>query len=362
MTLLTLSLPSACQAPWGLTCEQFVERAGGSSEACRRLYRELLRSPHELALPEVSARQQSGRLIKFSVALPGGVEVESVIVPMDSYRSSSWRTLCVSTQAGCRMGCTFCDTGRMGLLRHLDAAEMVAQRLLAHRILVERAGAFSEPFRFDRDGIRNLVFMGMGEPLDNYEAVVQAIRVLSDPHGLAFPLARMTLSTVGHIPGLERLAALALRQLEWRKLRLAISLHAADDALRGALLPVNRAMPLRELKRVLLSYPLPRGGRFLIQYVLLRGVNDSPTDARALAEWCRDLPCVVNLVPYNPQRLPRFAPPDEGTVLAFLRELRQRGVFTKRRVPHGQDITAACGQLAVPLPGSSPEPGAEETL
>lgn len=349
MRVATPSAPYTGPVPWGLTCEQFVERAGGSPERGRRLYTELLRRVHGLALPEIRALQRSGKLIKFAVAVSNNAQVEAVIVPMDSYRATSWRTLCLSTQAGCRMGCAFCDTAEMGLVRHLEAAEIVAQRLLAQRIL-SPAGDMGGPFRFDRDGIRNLVFMGMGEPLDNFDAVVQAIRVLSDPRGLAFPRAHMTLSTVGHVGGLERLARLAEEQPEWRKLRLAISLHAADDSLRSALLPINRAMPLRELKRVLLGYPLPRRGLFLIQYVLLRGVNDSLADARAVAEWCKDLPCVVNLIPYNPQRRPRFEPPAETTVLAFLRELRQRGVFAKRRITHGQDIAAACGQLAAASP------------
>jgi 23S rRNA (adenine2503-C2)-methyltransferase len=337
---------SGIEPIWGLTAGEYGAAASCSPQYARLRYAQHFRSAAFADGPVPLRVRESGGLVKFTLALPGGLQVESVIVPMESYRCGNWRTLCASTQAGCRMGCVFCETGRMGLLRNLSAGEIVAQLLAARRLLAEREGAPTGAYRFDACGIRNIVLMGMGEPLDNFDAVVQAIRVLSDPAGVAFPRAKITLSTVGHIGGLQRLAALAHREPEWRKLRLAISLHAADDALRQQLVPIGRAMPLAELKRVLRAFPLPPRGRFLFQYVLLAGVNDSLGHARALAEWCKDLPCVVNLIPYNPQREPSFERPAETTVLAFLRELRARGIFAKRRITHGDTVEAACGQLA----------------
>lgn len=334
---------------WQLTASEYIARTGGDAAVARRQYAAAVRELRPEMLPVLSSVREASGVTKFAALLADGALVESVIVPMDSYRGSRWRTLCVSTQVGCRMGCTFCETGRMGLVRNLSAAEIVAQRLLARAILVSRGKQACGPYRYDSDGIRNIVFMGMGEPLDNFDHLVQAIEILSDPAGLAFPHSHMTLSTVGLASGLAKLAERARRDPRWQKLRLAISLHAANDALRSRLVPVNRAVPLDELKRLLLEYPLPRRGLFLVQYVLLRGINDSLEHATELAHWCSGLPCVVNLIPYNPQRDAPFAAPDESVVMAFLRKLRAEGVFTKRRVTQGQDIAAACGQLATPM-------------
>jgi 23S rRNA (adenine2503-C2)-methyltransferase len=236
----------------------------------------------------------------------------------------------------------------MGWLRNLTAAEIVAQRLTARKILHQQQAPPPGPFLYDSDGIHNLVFMGMGEPLDNYDAVLQAMRVLSDPRGLAFPRSQITLSTVGRIDGLQRLAGLVRGEPQWGNLRLAISLHAADDRLRDQLVPINRGMPLAELQRALIDYPMPRRGLFLIQYVLLGGVNDSLADADAVARWCAPLRCVVNLIPYNPQRDAEFSTPPDDRIQAFLHRLRERGIFVKRRVTQGRDLMGACGQLGNP--------------
>jgi len=164
--------------------------------------------------------------------------------------------------------------------------------------------------------------------------------VLSEPNGIAFPHAQITLSTVGRIDGLRRLAA-----LNWPNLRIAISLNAPSNELRTQLMPINKGMPLAELHRALREYPMARRGLFLIEYVLLKGVNDSPAHARATAAWCRDLRCVVNLIPYNPQRDASYETPDEATILRFMAELRREHVFVKRRLTHGRDLMGACGQL-----------------
>ena len=189
--------------------------------------------------------------------------------------------------------------------------------------------------------------MGMGEPLDNFDAVTQAIRVLGEPNGVNFPQAQITVSTVGRVDGLRRLAA-----LEWPNLRIAISLNAPTDALRRTLMPVNRAMPLAELRAALDAYPMARKGRFVLEYVLLRDVNDSPAHARAVAAWSEGLRCVVNLIPYNPQRDAAYAPPDEATIDRFAAEIRRCGVFVKRRRTKGRDLLGACGQLGNGAPRS----------
>ena len=166
---------------------------------------------------------------------------------------------------------------------------------------------------------------------------------MSDPAGLDFPHAQITVSTVGRIDGLRKLAG-----LNWPNLRLAISLNAPDDALRNQLMPINKGMPLAALQRALLDYPLARKGLFLIEYVVIKDVNDALEHADQVAEWCRPLRCVLNLIPYNPQRDAPYATPSEDTVLRFLRRLRERGIFVKRRVTQGRDLMGACGQLGNP--------------
>lgn len=340
-------LDDALELP-GLTLRAFAARVGTSPAAARGAYRAALRTPGVLALPPIVRRDEQDGVHKFCLAVPGvdggpGLETESVIIPMHSYRGSRWHTLCVSSQVGCRMGCTFCETGRMGLVRNLTAAEIVSQFLAARDLMLTPEAAAARPYRYFSSGIENIVFMGMGEPLDNFEAVTEAIRVLSEPNGLNFPHAQITVSTVGRLDGLRRLAA-----LNWPNLRIAISLNAPTDALRRELMPVNAAMPLAALRETLRAYPLARKGYFLIEYVLLRGVNDAPAQAREVAAWCRGLRCVVNLIPYNPQRQARYEAPDEATIVRFAAELRAEGVFVKRRLTKGRDLLGACGQLGNP--------------
>lgn len=285
----------------------------------------------------VTRVEEHNGTVKLAVAVGNlaGVplEAEAVLLRMEGYTGTRWYTLCVSSQIGCRVGCPFCETGRMGLLQNLSADAIVAQYLIA-RQRVEAVGA----------SIRNLVFMGMGEPLDNLDAVIEGLRVLNNPAGLAIPLSRVTLSTVGRAAGLARLAALA-QAAPWSDLRLAISLHALTDALRNRLVPANRAMPLDALRQALCAYPLKRRGRFLLQYTLLRGVNDSRTDAEALAAWCAPLRCTVNLLAYNPQREARWESPAPEVVNAFLDHLRRADVRAKYRHSHGTELFAGCGQL-----------------
>jgi 23S rRNA (adenine2503-C2)-methyltransferase len=329
----------------GLTLAEYAARRGTSPQAARAAYRRALRAADALALPRVTRRQARDGVLKFCLAVPGvaggpPLETESVIIPMRGRRGARWHTLCVSSQVGCRMGCAFCETARMGLVRHLGAAEIVAQFLAARRLLAASGPAPAGQYRYFQSGIHDIVFMGMGEPLDNLAAVAQAIRVLGEPNGINFPQAQITVSTAGRVDGLRRLAALG-----WPNLRIAVSLNAPDDALRQALMPVDRAMPLAALRRALDEYPLARRGWFMIEYVLLRGVNDAPAQARAVAAWCRGLRCVVNLIPYNPQRDAAFAAPDDAAVACFAAELRRAGVAVTRRRTQGLDLSGACGQL-----------------
>ena len=278
----------------------------------------------ELKLPEwrITEQQAADGVVKFGAELDDGAVVESVVIP-----AGNRTTLCVSSQAGCAMGCRFCETGRMGFVRQLSAEEIVWQ-------------AYAARFILKRD-ISNAVFMGMGEPLDNLEAVAQAIRVLSDPRGMNIPCRRITLSTAGHADGIRRLAA-----IRFTNLRLAISLNAASDSLRSELMPINRKFPLAALKKALLAYPLEKGGVFLIEYVLLAGVNDAKEHADQLADYLADIPSRVNLIAYNSGCCAEFSAPAEKQVCRFREWLAERKLFVRVRPSRGRGVMAACGQLA----------------
>ena len=336
----------AAPARCAWTLAEFAAAAGISRPCARGLYREFLLNSPLADMPAITRMDQGAGGIKFCMEAghSGAValETESVIVAMQSFHGHRWYTLCLSSQVGCRMGCTFCQTARMGLRRNLTAAEIVVQLMAARAILRGRVPMSGQSEASGAD-IRNLVFMGMGEPLDNFDAVVRAIRVFTDPNGFNMPMSRITVSTVGRIDGLKKLAA-----LNWPHLRLAISLNAADDDLRSRLMPVNKAMPLAELRQALLEYPLPRRGRFLIEYVLIKDVNDSPQDAVKIAQWCRSLPVTVNVIAYNPQQPAPFATPGEDEMIAFVGQLRNLGIFAKRRVSHARELMGACGQLGNP--------------
>ena len=456
--------------PLGLTLQEYAAALGRHPQAVRPLYVAMLRHGTGLQLPAITRLEEDAGVQKFCLPIrsfaaphnpgvggggavgftdtqnhpspglapeatpqtphpipPATLETESVIIPMTSYRGTNWYTLCISSQIGCRMGCTFCQTARMGLVQNLTPAQIVQQRLVARQLLggtpPRNAGVGGAPAvplldpqtirpsspglapgatphphhphpKYFADGIQNIVFMGMGEPLDNFDSVLQAIRVFNEPAGLDFPFAQITLSTVGRIDGLRKLAALirnaapdpqTLRPSDPThpsghlspglppgatphtlnstpfppsliNLRIAISLNAATDRLRDQLMPLNRGMPLAELQRTLLDYPLTRKGRFLIEYVLIKGVNDSPADADAVAAWCKPLPCIVNVIPYNPGapqphdslRHTTFETPDDAAITRFIFRLKEQGIFVKRRITHGRDLMGACGQLGNP--------------
>lgn len=336
----------ALPTPLGLTHAQFVLRARGagvSPNAAGAAYTQFFRAPSpegpwSLPAPArvMTTESDEGEVRKFTLRVPGKVggaavdlETESVVIPMRR-RHETTHTLCVSSQVGCAMGCTFCETAQMGLLRSLSAAEIVAQWHAATFAL----GAT----------IRNIVFMGMGEPLDNLDEVLAAIEVLIEQRGAALGVRRMTISTVGRLDGLARLRE-RVAQPGWRQLNLAVSINAPNDAIRSQIMPINRAMPLGELVRVLESWPLRASGAICAEYVLIPGVNDAPEHADELSALLRGVRCCVNVIPYNPRRDSPWPAPGEDLVDQFLHRLESNGQFCKRRRTKGRDTMAACGQL-----------------
>lgn len=271
------------------------------------------------------------RTRKFLLALEDGGRIESVLIPAEL---SQRLTLCISSQVGCGMACAFCATATLGLERSLRAHEIVDQVLEARRELRADAGA-AEP----QSAITNIVFMGMGEPLHNYEEVVRAIGVLTAEWGMGFSPRRITVSTVGLVPQIKRL-------LDDTRVHLAVSLSGTTDAQRGRLMPVNGKYPLDALLAACRELPLPRRKRITFEYVMLAGENDSLQDGRRLGTLLRGIPSKVNLIPFNPFPGSRFAPTPRPAIEAFRAALLRQGVHATIRESRGGDIQAACGQLA----------------
>jgi 23S rRNA (adenine2503-C2)-methyltransferase len=240
-------------------------------------------------------------------------------------------TLCVSTQVGCGFACTFCLTGTMGAVRDLSAGEIVGQVLAARTLLDEGAR------------ITHIVYMGMGEPLANYAATVRSLRILTDPQGVGFTPRRITVSTVGLAGAIERLGREDLR------VNLAVSLHATTDEVRDRLMPVNRGFPIARLLDACRRFPLPARQRMTFEYVLLDGVNDTPEDARRLTRLLRGHHAKVNLIPFNEWDGAPFRRPALPRILAFQALLLEHGLTATLRWSKGEDIGAACGQLAEPV-------------
>ena len=267
--------------------------------------------------------------VKFLLRLRDGKRIESVFIPdtpADGSRDAR-ATFCLSTQVGCAMRCAFCLTGKMGIDRNLTAGEIVGQV----RVLARELHLLSSRF--------NIVLMGMGEPLHNYDETMKALRILADEHGLAVSPRRITLSTVGVLPNLERLATEALMP------NLAISLHSTTEDQRDRLVPVNRKYGLRDLLDACRRFPLKRRSRITFEYVLLNEVNDTPEDARRLVKLLAGIKAKVNLLPLNEAAGIPFERPSDDRVNRFARILADRGVSVSVRKSRGRDIRAACGQL-----------------
>lgn len=322
-----------------MTSEDFLaasdSRPGKRLAEYRSAYRMGAVPATELQLPAIAGEVREGDTVKFVLALEDGFETESVIIPMRSRRGGVSHTLCVSSQVGCAMGCTFCETGRMGLMKNLSAAEIIAQWFIARH-------HYKAP-------IRNIVFMGMGEPMENIDAVMQSIRIFTDRNGPAIAPSHIAVSTVGRIAGIERYRRLA-SEPGLRQLKLAISINAPNDTIRSSIMPINRAEPMSELRKAMERWcgeprTLAARSPILIEYVLIPGVNDLPVHADELAAYLRGLACKVNVIPYNPRRDSPWPAPSEESVQAFIARLRGEGMFVKRRRTLGRSVMAACGQL-----------------
>jgi 23S rRNA (adenine2503-C2)-methyltransferase len=278
--------------------------------------------------PAIAARQVSADgTTKFLLRLADGRDIEAVYIP-----DTPAQTFCISTQVGCAMACAFCLTGRMGLTRHLSAGEIAAQV----RVLARETQLAGSAF--------NIVLMGMGEPLHNYDATMTALRILTDEEGLAVPARRITLSTVGVVPALERLMTEPVMP------NLAISLHATTDAARSRIVPINRRYDLEQLLDVCRRFPVRRRSRITFEYVLLAGVNDTPGDARRLVSLLHGIQAKVNLLPLNEAPAIAFERPSDDRVNTFARHLSEHGIRVSVRKSRGRDIRAACGQLIVEGP------------
>jgi len=304
-------------------------------------FRERLADPRlsmPLSVSEVRRARDGTRKLVCELALGG--KIECVLIPMSDDpdddpedEEGAWDgrvTLCVSTQIGCAMGCVFCASGQAGLERGLKAEEIVAQVLTARGRLAPG------------EHLRNLVFMGMGEPLHHYDETARAIRLLTHPEGIGMSPRRITVSTVGLVPGIRRLGDDFAG-----KVGLALSLHAPNDEVRNGIVPMNRRYPVRDVLEAVRAYPLPKRRRVTIEYILIAGVNDAPSHAKELARALRGLRVKVNLIPMNPISAAKMGSPEAARVEAFKEMLARDGYSVFVRKQRGDDVDAACGQLVL---------------
>lgn len=325
------------------------EPAYRARQVWQGLYQNLWYQPDQFTNLPGSLRQKLGEIFAFShltpgpilessdrqtrktmFTLPDGYAIEAVLMRYGKAGSSKLRrTLCISTQAGCAMGCVFCATGQMGFKRHLTSGEIIEQILFYARQLAQ----------ID-EKVTNVVLMGMGEPFHNYEATLQAIDRLGDPQGFNMGARRFTISTVGLVPMIRRFAN------ERRQVNLAVSLHAAQDDLRQSMLPVNKRYPIDELLLACREYVEKTNRRITFEWALIDGVNDTPEQARLLGERLRGLLCHVNLIPLNPTRGYAGRGSTQERAKTFIAELARYGIPCTLRIRRGIDIQAGCGQLA----------------
>jgi 23S rRNA (adenine2503-C2)-methyltransferase len=267
---------------------------------------------------------------KWLLRLDDGDSIETVLIP-----ARDWTTVCLSTQVGCKMGCAFCASGKCGFARNLSAGEIVAQ----FQQVVDLQGKRPD----------NIVFMGMGEPFDNYDEVLKSIRILNHPDGLNVGARRITISTCGVIPGIRRLAE------EGLQVELSVSLHAPNHELRRQLMPIENKYPLDELLAACVDYTAKTKRFVTFEYTLIRGINDSVDDAEELADHLRPFSCRVNLIPLSPVKEFQGEAPPRAAIVAFQRTLEIRGVSVTLRESKGKNLDAACGQLR--RRNSAPEGG-----
>jgi 23S rRNA (adenine2503-C2)-methyltransferase len=292
-------------------------------------FRERLAAAYALRRPEIAAALAStDGTRKWLLRFDDGQEVETVHIP-----ESDRGTLCVSSQVGCTLNCTFCHTGTQRLVRNLGAAEIVAQVMVARDALGEW------PSPAEGRQLTNIVLMGMGEPLYNYDNVAAALKIVMDPEGLAVSRRKITLSTAGVVPMIARVGAEI-------GVNLAISLHAVADELRDQIVPLNRKYPIAELLQACRNYPgSSNARRITFEYVMLKGVNDSPAEAKELVRLLKGVPAKVNLIPFNPWPGAPYQCSSDAAIAAFSDIIFAAGYSAPVRTPRGRDISAACGQL-----------------
>lgn len=279
---------------------------------------------------EPQIEQSRDGTIKFGFRLSDGHVIESVLIPEEDRN-----TLCISSQVGCAMACSFCRTGSMGFARNLLPSEIVNQVSSVRDYLLSRPDRRPE----DGRGITNLVFMGMGEPLNNFDHLLTALAILTDQKGLDLASRRITVSTCGIVPNMRPLG-------EKTNVNLAISLHAVDDDMRNNLMPINRRYPIGELLEACRNYPMRKRKRIMFEYLLLDGINDSDAEARQLSRMLRHIPCKINLLVFNECEEISFRPSSRQRIIAFQDILRAARYSVFIRSSRGEDISAACGQLA----------------
>jgi 23S rRNA (adenine2503-C2)-methyltransferase len=297
--------------------------------------RERLAREAAIELPTVVRRYEStDSAVRYVLRLagPAPANIETVFMPEENRQ-----TICISTQAGCAVDCRFCLTATLGLVRNLTAGEIVGQVLVA---LEDNRPAQKAPFGLAQDKQTNIVLMGQGEPLLNYDAVMSALRILLDPNALAISPKHATLSTSGIVPGIERLARERVRP------KLAISLNASSNEQRDQIMPINRKYPLEKLLDACRKYPLRPWEWMTFEYVLLGGFNDSSDDARRVVRLLANLRAKVNLIPWNPGELP-YEKPNDARIEEFRKTITDKGMMAFVRYSRGQDVMAACGQLAL---------------
>ena len=283
---------------------------------------------HVQALPVISEHVSADGTVKWLFDVGGGNAVESVFIPEDDRG-----TLCISSQAGCAVGCRFCSTGHQGFSRNLTTGEIVAQLWFAEHALRRRLGSSSRI-------ISNVVMMGMGEPLANFDNVVAALSIMLDDHGYGLSRRRVTVSTSGMVPQMDRLK-------DVMPVALAVSLHASNDAVRDEIVPLNKKYPLKSLMAACQRYLVKAPRDFItFEYVMLDGINDKAQHARELIELVRDVPCKFNLIPFNPFPNSGYERSSNENIRVFRDILQQAGFVVTVRKTRGDDIDAACGQLA----------------
>jgi 23S rRNA (adenine2503-C2)-methyltransferase len=289
--------------------------------------REILADRTSFAWPEIEKVERSkDGTVKYGFKLTDNDFIESVLIPEDDRN-----TLCVSSQVGCAMGCEFCLTGSIGIKRNLTPGEIVGQVVRVRDWLHETHDTSA--------GLNNLVFMGMGEPLANFDNLIIALDILTEQRGLDFSERRITVSTCGLVPKIIELG-------QKTKVNLAVSLHSVDDSIRSQLMPINKKYPVAELLDACKNFPMPKRKRIMFEYVLIKDLNDSRADAERLAQKLKGIPCKINLLPYNESKELSFQRPSDETIELFQKTLWQEGYTVLVRSSRGGDISAACGQLA----------------